>query len=159
MQQNLSLVLVSDTTGEIIAGRITTISNKKDKFDKDQFRTEGFKKMIDLYCHLLSFCNVYDRYNVDEVVQFFGLGVHRDYRQRGIGYRVMKAALAMIQNLELGAVLVKGEGTSNYSKKIYEKNGFENLAEVIYDDYKEDGEVVFKTEPDQKSERLYAKVV
>ena len=159
MRQNLSLVILDDTTGEIVAGGVLIISNRNDKSDERRVKTEGLKKMIGLYNHIMSICNVYDHYNVDEVVHFLRLCVHRDYRQRGIGAKGMKAALAIFENLGIGPVVVTGEGSSEYSKKIYENIGFETLVEVKYEEYKEDGEVVFKTGPDQKSDILYAKVV
>ena len=65
----------------------------------------------------------------------------------------------MVKNFELGPILLRVEATSNFSKKIFEKLEFDNLAEVIYDNYKENGEVVFKNMGDNRSVILYAKLL
>lgn len=159
MKQNITLALVSDTTGETICARVNTISNKNESFDIDQIQTEGIKKMVAFYQHLSNICNVYEWYGVEEVFQFFGIGVHKNHRKKGIGFKVMKATLALIKGFGVGPIVIKGEGSSNYSKRIYEKSDFDMLAEVVYEEYQVDGEVVFKTGPEEKSERLYAKVI
>ena len=122
-------------------------------------KTELIKILIDLINHLKSLCNTLSHYDVKNAVHFLVLGVHKDYRRRGIGCKVMSAAVQLVKQLELGPVVVTGEGTSTYSQRIYEKLGFETNAEVIYDEYQVNGELVFKNMGDQKSMRLYGKVV
>lgn len=67
----------------------------------------------------------------------------------------MRAAVFFIRNLELGDVVIKGEGTSNFSKRVFEKVGFEVLAEVVYADYKVDGKIVIHSTGEHKTGRLY----
>ena len=155
----MTLALISDTTGEIICARINHIGNKKEKFEKKDMGSEGLKKIVGLIDSLNELCNVFERYNIEECFHFFALGVHKEYRKRGIGTKMMKAAVALVKNMQLGPVVIKGEGSSNYSQRIYEKLGFDTLAEIFYADHKENGEVVFKTDPDQKSDKAYAKIV
>jgi hypothetical protein len=45
-------------------------------------------------------------------------------------------------------VCIKGEGTSNYSQRIFEKFDFEAIHTMKYDEYKIDGEIVFKNTGD-----------
>ena len=47
----------------------------------------------------------------------------------------------MVKNFELGPIALKVEGSSIFSKKIYEKRGFDILAEVMYENHIENGEV------------------
>ena len=54
---------------------------------------------------------------------------------------------------------MKGEGTSNFSKRIYEMLGFDVLVEFMYEDHKENGKIVFKNTGDNKSIKLYGKVI
>ena len=66
-------------------------------------------------------CNIFEHYGVDDVIHFYGFGVHGDFRRSGIGEKLMKAALSFVRNLDLGNVVIKGEGTSDYSKRVFEK--------------------------------------
>ena len=157
----MSLVLIADATDEVIACRVTNMTEKSRKVLEKMktMKTEQIKILIDLINHLKSLCNTLSHYDVENAVHFFALGVHKDYRRRGIGGKVMSAAVELVKQLDLGPVVVTGEGTSTYSQRIYEKLGFETNAEVIYDEYKVNGELVFKNMGDQKSMRLYGKVV
>ena len=161
IQKNMSLMLIDDSTDEVVACRVTNLAEKSEKFldELKNTKTEQIKIIIDLINHLKSLCDTLSHYDVDNAVHFLALGVHKDYRRRGIGGKVMSAAVEIVRQLGLGPVVVTGEGTSNYSKSIYEKLGFETNAEVIYDEYKVNGELVFKNMGDQKSIRLYGKIV
>jgi hypothetical protein len=54
-------------------------------------------------------------------------------------------------------VCIKGEGTSNYSQRIFEKFDFEAIHTMKYDEYKIDGEIVFKNTGDNESTKCYVK--
>ena len=165
VKENMSLILVSDTTDEIVAVRVNKISknnehtNETHHEDKEQKNgvhnedkahnddepvSEGRKKLEQLGEAINSLINVYEHYNVEEVIEFMALAVHKDFRQKGIGLKIMNATIALIKNLELGGVIVKGEGSGNYVNKIFEKAGFDFLGEVVYKDFKVNGETVFK---------------
>ena len=153
------MALLSDKTDEVIAARVITLHDRNVHFSSEDFESDAMKKIVAIYNHITAKCNIYDHYNVDELFHFFGFGVHRDYRRKGIATKVMKAAVALVKNMNIGSVVIQGEGTANGSKRIYEKLGFEILAEVVYDDYKVNGEIVFKNMGDEKFERLYGKIV
>ena len=84
-----------------------------------------------------------------------GFVVHKDYRHRGIGEKLMRAALYFIRNLNLGGVVIKAGGSSNYSKRVFEKLGFEKLSELTYAEFKMDGKVVIVNTGEHKSEIRY----
>ena len=186
VKENITLILVSDTTDEIVAVRVNKISkkdehanetqhedkeyvnesNKENKEhinetqnDKSKAVSEGRKKLEQLGEAINSLINVYEHYNVDEVIEFMALAVHKDFRQRGIGLKIMNATLALIKNLELGGVIVKGAGSGNYVNKIFEKAGFDFLGEVVYKDFKVDGELVFKDMGEHRATMAFAKFV
>ena len=159
MNWSISLLLVSDTTGQVVAVRISRIAQRTEKFDIDSIGSEGFRKILGITGELNKICNVYDHYKVDEYIGFLALGVHKDYRRQGIGLKIQKAAVAMAINFGVGPVLLKVEATSNFSKKIFEQLGFDTLGELLYENYKENGEVVFKNMGDNKSVKLYGKIV
>ena len=66
----------------------------------------------------------------------------------------MKREIDFVKDLEMGNV-IRGEGSSNFSQRIYEKLGFETLLEIQYEDYKQDGEFVFKNTGEHKPEKVY----
>lgn len=77
---------------------------------------------------------------MDETISFFSLSLLKGYRHRGIETKLMKCAVAFVK--EIG--VMEGDGTANYSERIFQKYRFEILSEVIYEDYKENEELVFK---------------
>ena len=159
IKQNVSLILISDTTGQIVAARVSNIGRKDKTFDPDTIPNEGLRKIFGLLGVLYSLCDAYEHYKVDEYFGFVALGVHKNYRRKGIGLKLQTAAVNLVKNFEMGPIVLKGEGTSNFSKKIYEKLRFDILAEIMYDNHKENGDVVFKNMGDNKSIKLYGKVV
>ena len=100
-------------------------------------------------------------YEVEEVFDLFGLGVHRDYRKKGLGLKLMKAALIMFKTINPGPslVVVKGDASSIYSKKIYDQLGFQTIGELLMADYKEDGVSVISNTGDHKKYTIYAKAI
>ena len=159
LKQNLSIALISDATGEIVGVRLMNILNKNVTFDTANLKSEKFKLIADFILYLRSLADVFEHYSVEDVIRFSAISVHRDFRCKGIGSKLMKAAISYVGNLGLGPVVVTGEGSSNYAKRIYEKCGFDSLAEVVFADYKADGHVVFQGLEEHKLERLYGKVV
>ena len=155
LQQNLSIALVSSKTQEIIGGRIIKVNNREDKLAIGTFQSEGMKQFAYISTEADKRCNIFDYYNVDEVLYFYGLTVHRGYRRRGIGERLMRAALFFIRCLDLGTVIIKGGGTSTFSQRLFEKLGFEKLSEVVYSEFKLDGKVVITNSGEHKSEIRY----
>ena len=159
LSQNLSLVLVSTRTKTIIGGRIMFVANRSDDTSSTKYKSEPYRKLVDITNHLGDLCDMFDYYNVEEMVHFFGLGVHKDFRQRGLGTRLMKAALMLIQHFKVGPVLIRGEGSSNNSQRIYEKLGFQCLATINYDEYKVNGEVVIANTGENKTYKMYGNIV
>ena len=155
IQENLSVALVSVATGEIVGGRVIMIENRNDEHDVSTLKTEALRKYIDIMNELDRRCNIFDHYGVDNVILFFGIGVHRDYRRRGIGEKLMRAAVCFVSHLDLGDVVIKGEGTSNFSQRVFENIGYDVLSEVVYSEYRVDGTVVTTGRGDHKCERLY----
>ena len=156
---NLTIALVLDDTSEIIGGRILIIANKNDKIDTTKYKSEKFKTLMDLTYHFGTMCDMFVHYHVEDMIHFFGLGVHREYRRKGIALKLQKAAVEFVRNMDIGPVLIRGEASSNYSQRIYEKLQFECLATIVFDEYKVNGEVVLKNMGENKTYKLYGKIV
>ena len=160
LEDNMSVGIVSKSTGNLVGFRIMSIISKDEHdIDTEEVTSEKFKIVEDFLNYLAGFNNVFEHYGVEDVVHFFGLGVHRDWRKKGIGSKLMQAAMTLVANLGIGPVVITGEGSSNYSKKIFEKFGFDILAGVVFADYKINGQEVFKNLGEHKCERLYGKIV
>ena len=153
--KSLTLLLVSDKTGEIIACRGMIIGKKGEPLDLDHVKNEQLLATITFLNHKNEEMDVYKRFGVDTAVELLSLGTHRLYRQRGIANKMMEAALLFCEGL--GLRCLKGECSSIYSQKIYEKLGFETLHTFNYDEYKINDEIVFKNTGIHKCTKIYVK--
>ena len=115
LAKRLSIALISSCTGEIIGILIIGIAKSKDKIDTAKFRSEPLRILFELMKHVLEMCNPFNHYAVEEILENFGLGVHKAYRRKRIATNLMKMAMYFVENLDLGPMVVKGEGTSNFS--------------------------------------------
>ena len=158
--QNMTIVLVSTKTREIIGQRVFSIASKQDEINADDFKVPANRKFVKLCEDINNLCDVWSRYGVDEAFDLFGISVHKEHRHKGIGLKLMQAALLFIKSMNLGRpVLVKGAGDSNYSKRIFERTGFECLGEIVFDDYIVDGEQVLTNMGEHKSIKVYCQMV
>lgn len=157
--QNMTIVLVATKTREIIGQRVISTMSINDKIELDQIQVPANNKFLKLYDTINKSCDFWKHYNVEEAFHFFGLSVHREYRRKGIGTKLMQAALLFIKSMNLGPVLVKALGDSIYSHRIFERTEFDCLGEIMYDDYKNDGEQVVTNTGEHKSIKLFCKMI
>ena len=76
------------------------------------------------------------------IFSFQVLSVHPNYRRLGIATKLVQKSIELARSR--GFEVVKAEATGKYSQKLYTKLNFDILFEISYNDYKVDGEVVFK---------------
>lgn len=139
--QNVSICMISKDTEKIMGIRIIGIMRKTDP--PADFSKMGYEPLRGLFTFLTHKDNEVDfftRYEVDEAIHFFTLGVNKNYRRMGLGTRLLAAAVDLSR--ELGFKAIKGEGTSNFSQRIYEKQGFETLLKMPYDSYSYKGQPI-----------------
>ena len=122
------------------------------------FSTMKVGSFRDVY-QFCAFCDdkadFFGRYGTTETFHFAALAVNAKFRRRGLGAVVFKAAIDLVRCLGLPVAYIKGEASSNYSRKIYEKFGFENLLTQSYDDYTVDGEIVIQGSDEHKSMTIF----
>jgi len=157
LSENVSVLLISNTTDEIIACRTMAIAKRNEEADGSKTENIKWVKIMDFLGHRYHEMDVFKRFNVDTAVAFIALATHKDHRAQGIASKLMQATLLFCKELGLSPVCVKGEGTSNYSQRIYEKFDFETIHTLKYDEYKIDGEIVFKNTGDIESTKCYVK--
>ena len=157
LQDDLSVLLISDKSNEIIGVRIIGLAERGNRFDSSQYKNEKFIAINRFLSHKSDEMDVFQRFDVDIAVHFLALCVHKDFRGQGAASKLMKAALAFSKELGIDPVCVTGEGTSASSQRIYDKFGFETLHTVLYSDYRMNGEVVFTNTGDNLSTKIYVK--
>ena len=152
-RQGYSLMIVSDDDKEeVISFRCTqVIKLENDPYKLDQISDPGTRR---IWAHV-DYCDkkakVLEHFNATEALYLASLGVKTNYRQKGIAFEMMQAALLMYQYLGVEPICIKGEASSNYSKKVYAKTGFQQFYDMPYEDYIVDGEQVFKNTGVHKS--------
>lgn len=101
---------------------------------------------------------VFERYNVDKLLQSMLICVSRDFRGKGVGLKLYS------ENMELGRQLgykvYVCDCTSTFSAKLCEKLGMECIAAWDFNKYlDENGEQLFKPESVHDKLRVYGKAL
>lgn len=146
-KEGLSFVLVNQDNGDIMGLRLIRRIIRgtiEDSFDVSKFEEGPLKEIVRLLRAGSEQAKFFETYDAKEAFLFLGLGVPKIYRQRGIATLMMKAGLQFFENLGFDSFYVRGGGTSEFSKAIYEKLGFKTLAEIKYDAYCVNGELILK---------------
>ena len=161
LTQHLSIAMVSSTTNDIVGVRMIGIASSGPGVDPDDFGEEPVKKYFRFIRYKTGVADAFNEYEVEEVFDLFGLGVHREHRRNGFGLKLMKAALIMFKAINPGPslVVVKGDASSIYSKKIYDQLDFQIIGGILMADYKENGVSVITNTGDHKNYTIYAKAI
>ena len=102
---------------------------------------------------------IYQRYGIVNAVYITCLCTHRAFRSRGLGYKIIQASIRYLKNLGFEGRVVFGEGSAKQSQKIAEKCGFEVIFQLLYSDYKVNGEVIFSKAGDGAIAKLSARII
>ena len=93
LQQNMSIALISDDTDEIVGLRIIRIGKGGNKFDLTKYYSEAVKTIL-AWLNYKEVCfDIYSHNNVEQAFELLGLSVHREHRRKGLGLKLMQAAL------------------------------------------------------------------
>ncbi|XP_053380305.1 uncharacterized protein LOC128548827 [Mercenaria mercenaria] len=157
LKYNLSLMLVDKESEEIIGVRVIRVTRKSDYFEKNKYKDERVIKLLNFFDFTTDKCDFFSKFGVTEIFEFFGLGVVRKYRRRGFGKLLMETGVKFLDSLGIKPCYIRGSASSNFSKTIFEKCGFESVAEFSYEDYKVNGSVIFDNTGEHKSMTVYAK--
>ena len=139
----VSFMVVNKINKEVMGIRITRIEKRDENKKIEQIKDPAFEKYVRFMNYADHKVNFFDKYPEKECFYFFGLGVDEKYRNQGLAEKMMKLALRFLSNLGVNNIAIKGEGSSNFSKRVYEKCGFETLYDLPFTEYKlEDIQVV-----------------
>ncbi|XP_045198004.2 arylalkylamine N-acetyltransferase 1-like [Mercenaria mercenaria] len=156
LRYRMSLMVVNENNGDIMGMRVIRVTKQSDHFNIDEIKDEKVRKIVDFFEYSSENFNFFAKYSISEMFEFFGLGVMPKYRRHGLGTLLVETGVKFLCNLQKPCY-IKGSASSNYSKKIFEKCGFEMLAEFQFEDYKVDGKVVFDSTGEHKSLKVYGK--
>ena len=159
VKENMSLALISTETDEIIGLRVMQIETKDQHIETDDLKEESVKLFMNIVGFMENMFDVFKHYEVDEVFSFFGLSVHIDHRRKGLGLKLMQAAIIFIENLKVGPVVVKGDCDSVFSNRIYEKTGYTLLKKVSYEDFMKDNNIFIRCSEQHKFLTRFAKII
>ncbi|XP_063447836.1 uncharacterized protein LOC134727388 [Mytilus trossulus] len=159
LKDNLSILMVSNSTGSIIGCLTMCIETIHEADDTAilQIQNENLKKIRTFLAHKLEEKNVFKHFGVEKAVHFLHLSTKKNYQGRGIASKLTKASLTFCKKLGFIPVCIAADCTSNISQKIFEKFEFENLFTVRYDEYKVNDEIVFTNMGDNKVAKFFVK--
>ena len=151
---NISLMLLADD-GDVMAIRTSRVLRYDEVPNDDAIQTTSLR-LLNVFCHEgEAKFNFFDHFGAKECIHFFGLGTNDKYRRRHLATRMLNAGVAFAKHLGIDPIYIKGEGSNNYSKKVYENSGFEILHEERYDDFVVDGVRPLQNTGENKSLRYY----
>ena len=156
LKENVSVMAVSDDTNEIMGIRVCGVRKKTDSTSNDGMEDEPLRSLFEFLDHKSAEIDFFNKYGVNEQFHFLSLAVNANYRRRGLG-NILLGTCAALAN-ELGFKAIKGEGTSNFSQRIYEKQGFETVFVLPYDQYKYKGKYLSEGTGIHTCTKIYAKI-
>nr|CAD7412219.1 unnamed protein product [Timema poppensis] len=144
-KQRVALVAFVDEEGggrrRIAGANMTGVAYKSEVSTLELLKGEALRKAILMLEYCDNLVDVFEKYNVNEYMTALGLSVSREFRGQGLGLELLKTRsdIGRAVGLKLTVTLFTGVASQIQA----ERAGFELLAEVNYEDYKVDGEVVY----------------
>ncbi|XP_063243239.1 uncharacterized protein LOC134542702 [Bacillus rossius redtenbacheri] len=157
-QQPSLVALLDDGSARprVVGANVLSIVRRGAPQDDHEYKGESIRKIFRLLDDLKSRVDPFQTYGVEEYVSAMGLAVCKEYRGQGLGLELLSTRLELCR--ALGVRLTVTTFTAIESQRLAAKLGFRTIAEVAYEDYKVDGEVVFP-HVSSKSAKLMAKTV
>ena len=85
--------------------------------------------------------NVFERYGVEEYMTALGLCVHPLFRGQGLGLEILKARFDLCKAVDLKVTMTIFTGVA--SQLLAHRVGMVVLADLLFEDFKEDGKPAF----------------
>ncbi|XP_052286730.1 arylalkylamine N-acetyltransferase-like 2 [Dreissena polymorpha] len=152
--KNCSLCMIFKLSNEMMGIRLISYMHCADPpSNYDHMKYEELRELLRFLSCKNKEVDFFRRYEVEEAIQFFTLGVNKKFRQRGLGSRLLEAAVAL--GKELGFKAVKGEATSNFSQRIYQNAKFECILDMLYDEYTFRGKKLSESTGEHKMTKVF----
>ena len=134
LRQNVSIMAVKDKSSEIIGVFTSDVKMRSEKVDINSYSDESMREMFKFKAQKEPAVDIFDKCGADEVFHLENLAVHRECRRQGLGFVLLQAAIAFAKAMGFKGIL--GEGTSNFSQRLFEKLEFETILWLPYSEYK-----------------------
>ena len=83
------------------------------------------------------------QYKKTKMLNLFAVGTHVAYRRMGVASELVR--LALLYGAECGYSYAGVQCNSKFSQKLFEKQGFQQIKEIVYATYRLNGEIVFES--------------
>jgi GNAT superfamily N-acetyltransferase len=155
MNSGLSLMFLHDEDDDPIAFLTIEIIRFDVRCDIEGIQYQAYQDFFRCLVDCDRNADFFGHFQTKEAFHFISLGVTPKYRQHGYGTKIINFAIDMVRNFEIGPVYIKVEGTSNFSKKIFERAGMEILHEKYFEDWEFEGRKPFQNVGIHKSLKIY----
>lgn len=126
--QKMPIACYETKSGKLVGVNFLYVTSKDDEeSDLSQLKGSSSKWSFKLYGNSIKEFDAFGRFHVDEVLIEFGLGVHPDYRLRGIATQLLKARVPMMEAMGIRHALTGFSAVG--SKKAGEKAGYRVVIE------------------------------
>ncbi|XP_045211517.2 uncharacterized protein LOC123563019 [Mercenaria mercenaria] len=132
---NLSLMIIDEQTEEAAAILRTSVQSKDSSESLDNIQTKSLKEAMRFNNICDEYADFFGHFGTDEAFHVEALAVAEKHQRKGLATNIFKATVDMISKLGIDPVYIKVEGSSIYSKKVFEAAGFETLSEKSFDSW------------------------
>lgn len=156
LEQGTSVMAIDTANGNKVVGvRAHRVERRGDVPKEEQVPLETdapTEAVLGFLQYSYNRCNPWTIVDEDSMLCFKFLVVDKEYRGRNISGKMMELTMDYMRSEGIPVAYV--QATSAYSQAVFKKLNFEQVDEILYEDYKVDGKVVFH--PDQPIHKRYA---
>lgn len=157
LKTGLSIIAVDEISGEVLGFSINEDPNAESAVDISLFQETD--KAYDLFLALLNELNKFS--NSDGIagnnLHLYLLGVATEHQKRGIGTNLVVATEMIAKNKGFKNILV--EATSPGTKPTCEKLGYDNIGQIVYEEFEYNSEKPFSNITDYDGPYLFSKKI
>nr|CAD7446021.1 unnamed protein product [Timema bartmani] len=167
LTQNLSLVaFLEEDEGEldknvrprIVGANLLAVAYKNEKFELPENMSETAKKATRFWLdYIPKKFDSFEHYGVDRYLSAYGLCVLREFRGQGLGLEILKARFDLAKAVGLEVTVTSFTNIS--SQILAARVGFEEHAEIVYEEYEDEDGVVLFTDMETRSLKIMGKRV
>lgn len=146
--------------GNIIAVCISSILEKNHTEDDSVIKSENkdFNTIVNFLSYVDKQSDPFKKFpKSNRAISVGIMAVHSNYRGMGIAGRMLDKTWELGKEQKCDFMTV--ECSSYFTARALEKLGFEQIYRLNYEEYKVNGEIVFKTEPPHVASTVYVKEI
>ncbi|KAJ8667118.1 hypothetical protein QAD02_008780 [Eretmocerus hayati] len=146
MRDTCSLVAVSKKSGRVVGAAIVRMNSfleRTNTYSRVLISDgQALESIMHLKNALVEQANIYETIEHDTYLRLYVLCVHPSYRKKGVGRALLESCFRFAWTMKIPAI--GGIFTSTEEQLMVEKFGFAALAEIPYNNWLVDEEVVFE---------------